>query len=273
MTSAKAIPTDHLEGRKALLKLLIILYTNITIYTTFIITHGRNIYMANGRLEKVEILNEADGKKRIKREFFLSKKLFNEIVEDIAYGDDYTNFSMWVFDACKSKLANKKGADKKQGGYMTRTQIENMYLANGLKDFRLHTTEDLLKVHGIDFKRVDGYDRLDDLNKAVYEKFIINFFNGQGLDYRDIVPKGIYFVEEVNFLVKENPTDNYYTVAGGKVLIIDKNGLKTVHEYWLHNDYKDLEVTEGKPNIYLRFEYKHQGVSEWLHVINEKKWY
>lgn len=153
-------------------------------------------------------------------------------------------------------------------------QLENIYKANGLKDFKLRTTDDLLKIHGIDYKDVDGYNRLDDLNKAIYERFIIYFFNGQGLDYRDIIPKGIYFVEDINLLVKESPTDEYFTVAGGKVLAIDKNGIKTVHKHWLHEDYKDFEVTEGKPENYLRIEYEHQGRCEWLHIVKDgKEWY
>lgn len=156
---------------------------------------------------------------------------------------------------------------------MNRSQLENIYLANGLKDFKLRTTEDLLRIHGVDFRAADGYTRLDDLNKAIYEKFIINFFNGQGLDYRDIIPTGIYFVEEVDYLVKENHADDYLTVAGGKVLAIDKNGVKTVHKNWVHEFYKGLEITEGKPKQYLRIEYTHNGNPEWLHVVNEKEWY
>lgn len=157
---------------------------------------------------------------------------------------------------------------------MNRHQLEKIYLANGLVDFKLRTTEDLLKVHGIDFKAVDGYSRLDDLNRAIYEKFIVNFFNGQGLDYRDIVPTGIYYVEEVDYLVKENPTDECFYVAGGKVLAIDRNGVKTVHDNWVHESYKWLDITEGEPKQYLRVEYKHQGRPEWLHVMNDgKEWY
>lgn len=156
---------------------------------------------------------------------------------------------------------------------MNRYQLENIYLTNGLKDFKLRTTEDLLKVHGIDFKAVDGYSRLDDLNKTIYEKFIINFFNAQGLEYRDIVPTGIYYVEEIEYLVKEYPEDDYMTIAGGMIKTIDRNGLKTILDNRLHERYKHLEITESEPNNYLRIQYKHQGHSEWLHVINEKEWY
>lgn len=158
---------------------------------------------------------------------------------------------------------------------MNRFQLEKIYEVNGLEDYRLKTTDDLIKVHGIDFKAVDGYSRLDDLNKKLYEKFIVNYFNGQGLDTRmTMIPKGIYFVEDFDYLVKENPEDDYWNVSGGIVMAIDKNGLKTVHRTWKDEDYAHLEAIEGTHKTYLRFEYKiDDDRDEWQHVIGPKEWY
>jgi len=156
---------------------------------------------------------------------------------------------------------------------MNRFQLEKLYEVNGLKDYKLKTTDDLLKTHGLDFKEVDGYTRLDDLNKLLYEKFIVNFLNGLGLDSRiALIPKGIYFVEDFDYAV-ENPGDDYLTVAGGLVMAIDKNGLKTVHRSWKDDDYTHLEMIQGKTKTYLRFEYEHNEREEWLHVIDPKTWY
>jgi len=89
---------------------------------------------------------------------------------------------------------------------MNRSQVENLYKVNGLYDYKLKSTEDLLKVHGVDFQEVNGYKRLDDLDKQLYKKFIVNIFNGLGLESRaTLVPKGIYFVEDIDYLAKENP--------------------------------------------------------------------
>jgi hypothetical protein len=133
---------------------------------------------------------------------------------------------------------------------------------------------DLLKVHGIDYTEVSGYPRLDDLNKKLYKEFIVNLFNGLGLDSRiTMIPKGIFFVEEVDFICKEDPADEYWQCAGGLVTAIDRNGMRTVHRTWSDPDYEHLEKTESKPKQYLRFEYEHQGRDEWLHVITAKKWY
>lgn len=164
---------------------------------------------------------------------------------------------------------------------MERFQLENLYEVNGLSDYKLRNTEDLLKVHGINFKAVDGYSRLDDLNKDIYEKFIINIYNAFGLESRaELVPKGIYWVEHIEYLVKENPEDDYFIIAGGQVNAIDRNGLKSVLHTWQDEDYKGYEIKESEAKNYLRFEYQHgtydDGTprNEWLHVTEEgKEWY
>lgn len=163
---------------------------------------------------------------------------------------------------------------------MNRFQLEKLYEVNGLNDYKLRTPEDLLKTHGIDYREVAGYKRLDDVNRQLYEKFIVNYMNGYGLDARaTMIPKGIYFVEDIDVLAKENPEDDYYTVIGGRVVVIDRNGMKTVHRTWQDEDYAHLveefpeAIKEGKPKLYLRFEYEIDGRSEWQHVVDEKTWY
>jgi hypothetical protein len=158
---------------------------------------------------------------------------------------------------------------------MERKQIENLYKINGLTAYKLNSTGDILKVHGIDFRAVDGYNRLDDINRSIYEKFIVNIFNAFGLESRStLIPKGIYFVEQTDLLAKENPEDDYYIVVGGVVMAIDRSGLKSVLYKWEDEDDKHLEVKESESTQYLRFEYEHQGRREWLHIIKDgKEWY
>jgi len=164
---------------------------------------------------------------------------------------------------------------------MNRKQLEKLYEVNGLNDYRLHTTEDLLRVHGIDCTEVAGYSSLDDINKAIYEKFIINIFNAWGLDSRlNLLPKGIYFVEDTEYIVKENPENDYYTLAGQTIYTIDRSGSKKLFRKWEDEEYKHLEKIAEKPKNYLRFEYQHgtdaegEPRNEWLHVIHEgREWY
>lgn len=164
---------------------------------------------------------------------------------------------------------------------MTRGQIENLYKVNGLTDLKLKEASDLLRVHGIDYKKIDGYSGLDDENRLIFEKFIVNIFNATGIGTRaSFLPTGIYLVEDIEYLTKNDPSDNYYNVAGGIVSSIDRYGRKTLLHKWEDEDFIHLERIEDKPKTYLRFEYtlglagKGEPRETWLHVINKgKEWY
>lgn len=157
---------------------------------------------------------------------------------------------------------------------MNRYEIESLYEANGLNDYKLTSPEDLLKIHNINYNSVNGYDELDDLNKARYEKFIVNIYNAFGLESRaTLIPKGIYYVEERNFLLKENPADECFLEVGTIIKTINKNGEKCTLHKWINEDYKNFQLTESEPTTYLRFEYTHDGRNEWLHIENENSWY
>ena len=115
--------------------------------------------------------------------------------------------------------------------------IEKLYKYYGITDYKLRNTEDLLKIHGVDFKAVKGYKDIDDINRVVYEKFIINFLNGSSLESRmTLVPKEIHFVEDTNYLI---PEKDYRVIVGGIVKSIDRNGVKSIINIWIDNDYKD----------------------------------
>nr|WP_315990814.1 hypothetical protein [Desulforamulus aquiferis] len=154
-------------------------------------------------------------------------------------------------------------------------QIENLYKVNGITDYKLKSTDDLLRTHGIDYKAVAGYKSLDDLNKLLYEKFIINIYNAFGLRARaTLLPKGIYFVEDEEYLITKQDEEGQYNMAvGGVIKSIDKNGNKTILHTWEDQDYKHLKKKKRENKTYLRFEYEIQGGSGWLHVMDEESWY
>jgi len=158
---------------------------------------------------------------------------------------------------------------------MNRFQLENLYEINGLNNYKLKTTEDIIKCHGINYKDVDGYNRLDDVNKANYEKFIVKIFNAWGLESRStLIPKGIYFVEHVEHLVIEDLDDDNFIISGATIYAIDRNGLKYVLHDWSDDDYKELPIVRNEISKYLRFEYEHDGRKEWLHVTDQgEEWY
>ena len=83
---------------------------------------------------------------------------------------------------------------------MERSQLESIYKFNGLDNFKLKTLGDLQKVHAIDY-RISGYKTLDKLNKDLYQKFLINFFNAWGLDARDTLkPTKVHYIKKGEYL-------------------------------------------------------------------------
>ena len=159
--------------------------------------------------------------------------------------------------------------------------MENLYKANGLGNYRLRNTDDLLKTHGIDYKAVNGFDGLTDENKSMYETFIIKFLNGLGLDSRmELKPKAIYRVEHIKYFVKEKPTDECNMWAGEKVSSIDKHGNKKLLHKHIDKEYKNLPISKTSTEYYLRVEYTHgiskngKPINEWLHVLKDgTEWY
>jgi len=139
----------------------------------------------------------------------------------------------------------------------------------------LNNAGELLEMYGVDFKSVKGFEELSDTNKEIFEAFIVNFFNGLGLESRThLIPLGIYWVEHNEHLTKEDPQDDYYIVCGSTIYAIDREGNKVLHRKWVDEDYKDSEVLKTETSEYLRVEYEHYGRKEWLHVIKDgKEWY
>ena len=158
---------------------------------------------------------------------------------------------------------------------MNRFQMEAIYEANGLSDYKLGTIGDIIRTHGIDVTVIKGLGELDEANKELYYNFIVNYFNAHGLDTRmTMIPKGIYFVEDADYLIKrtEDEYHEYYEVVGGLVMKFMANGKKLKHKKWLDKDYKDSDFFIGKTKQYLRFEYKIHNKNEWQHVYSTTNW-
>jgi uncharacterized membrane protein len=67
---------------------------------------------------------------------------------------------------------------------MNMNQIKNICITNGLNEFKVTSHDDLIKVHGIDVLRIEGYSTLSLDNKVIFDSFIINFFNAWGLEQK-----------------------------------------------------------------------------------------
>jgi len=130
-------------------------------------------------------------------------------------------------------------------------------------------------LYGVDIWKVKGYEELSDANKEIFEVFIENFFISLGLESRaSLVLLGIYWVDHNEYLIKEDPQDDFYIVCGCTINTIDRDGNKVLHRKWVDEDYKDYPILDIETSEYLCVEYEHFGRKEWLHIIDGgKQWY
>lgn len=152
-------------------------------------------------------------------------------------------------------------------------QIQNIYDANNLTDYKLRNLRDLKAIHGIDYK-IDGYDQLKNEHKDIYEKFIINFFNGWGLDARaTIVPESINYVKETDTVGKESLDSDCYVSVKFKVEVIGKGTEILTPLFENLYDVEYVGELEEDVSYYLRFQYKMYDAVGWLHVDKETSWW
>lgn len=152
-------------------------------------------------------------------------------------------------------------------------KLEDQYKVNGLTENKLNALEDILNVYGLDVLEVEGYDTLTDENKNLYKKFILNFFNGWGLEARSTIkPISFNEVEELEHIGQENSDDGYVTTLLHEIYVIKNDGSKELFKVWENKEDK-LEIKDTIKNRYLRFEYEIYGRKEWLHILNENEWY
>ncbi|WP_088187857.1 hypothetical protein [Desulfosporosinus sp. FKA] len=172
-------------------------------------------------------------------------------------------------------------------------QLEQLYEQKGLDNYKLINTNDLLELHGINYRDVKGYENLDDINKKLYEKALINILNNFGLEVRNgMILTGINFVEEIGFSVELTPieyetmfsckfeeSDSYLKwVVETNISIIGKSGKRTKLRAWCYRDKKFEHLihrkTECNRKRYLRIDYKKFGRhKEWLHIISPTHFY
>lgn len=152
-------------------------------------------------------------------------------------------------------------------------ELENKYKSNGLPELKLNELEDILNVYALDVLEVEGYDFLTEENKNLYKKFIINFFNGWGLEARNTLkPISFNEVEDIEHMGKEDPEDEELITLIHEIYVIKNDGSKELLKVWEEKQDK-IEIKEIIKNKYVRFEYEIYGKKEWLHILNENEWY
>lgn len=162
---------------------------------------------------------------------------------------------------------------------MNRKQIENLYLVNGIDDFKLRTQEDILKTHGIKVEQIYGFNELGDIHKKIFKGFILNFFNGCGLELRSTLePVSINYVHHTEYSFFDKDFDCRCS-AGFKDEIIMADGSLRFYNKYTPEDAKGKKIRTDSEQDYLRFEYyerdekyREEARVSWLHVYSEESY-
>ena len=132
-----------------------------------------------------------------------------------------------------------------------------------------------MKVHGINTGEIQGYDELLQKHKTIFDSFILNIYNAQGIERRaTLLPNSFNFVVSEQSLGKENSSDNYYIPLGTTITAVyaDENDNKVLKKY-KDKKYKYIPCTQIEKETYLCFEYQINGHEEWMHVLSGEKWF
>jgi len=152
--------------------------------------------------------------------------------------------------------------------------IIEKYKKYGINDYVLKNVDDINKVHGIDVEMINGYSDLTKEKKELFKKFIVNFINGYGIKARTtFVPLSINDVEEIDYLGKKEPEDDFYVVLRREIKSIKADGSMELLKKSFDDLYSGLEIAKIEKRNYLRFEYEVYDEKTWQHVISPTEWY
>ncbi|MDS0527425.1 hypothetical protein NNC19_17180 [Clostridium sp. SHJSY1] len=84
---------------------------------------------------------------------------------------------------------------------MNKSSLKRVYEARGLEDYKLKTIDDLFYIYGIKLSYVEGYSNLEEMDRFVFNNFVINYFNCNELEGRNI---SILKVNKVGSSIRAN---------------------------------------------------------------------
>lgn len=150
---------------------------------------------------------------------------------------------------------------------MTRYELEQRYKAFGRDDFKLRTLGDLKSIHGFDVAELSGYAELPPKQREIFDRTVIRFYNGLGLDRRNhLQPKCVHYVYEVGYLSNDGES------VGTDIIVIKNDGKsvgKRLHRYKFEKNVDLRKCRKCLTSTYLRFELK----GEWYHFTPNGDWY
>lgn len=95
-------------------------------------------------------------------------------------------------------------------------KLQKKYEDLGLNDLKVRDVEDIEKIYNIYPLQVKGYGNLTPEQQKHYKKFIINFYNRQGLEAReDIKLISVKYIPNENYIKVSFEKDWYHLLPNG----------------------------------------------------------
>ncbi|MBD7909978.1 hypothetical protein [Clostridium cibarium] len=69
---------------------------------------------------------------------------------------------------------------------MNRDSLKRVYEERGLMDYKLETLHDLFYIYGVKLNQIEGYSKLEEIERIRFSRFVLSYYNSSGLDSRDV---------------------------------------------------------------------------------------
>lgn len=80
---------------------------------------------------------------------------------------------------------------------MTIKMLKEKYASHGISNFQLRNIDDLELIHGVSCYDIKGFYNLHEVAKNIFEGFLVNFYNRQGIEHRaTIMPISVRVAKE-----------------------------------------------------------------------------
>lgn len=127
---------------------------------------------------------------------------------------------------------------------------------------------------------IEGFDKLNKMNKSIFNIFLMNFFNYHNKIEPEvkIYPKSIYLIEEIEICIKEENRE-YLTYIGSELKLLDYE-MPTINTLTKLDNikYKDFEKIKMSSKQYLKFKYELKYLNgivknEDVYIFSENEWH
>ncbi|MBP3887015.1 MAG: hypothetical protein J6F30_05090 [Cellulosilyticum sp.] len=157
-------------------------------------------------------------------------------------------------------------------------QLILKYQQKNRHDMRSVSVDDLLEIHGVDYKKVKGFNTLSEENKSLFKSFIVQFYNAQGMRGKlTLVPENIAYVNERYWgsTVLNADGTSSWNIIKEEHRTIDTEGNELSVIFSKLNEKHDSTVTNiiERQNYYIRFDYKIYDRPAWLHIEQDISWW